>query len=84
MDDATTTWSPQITYRYDANQRAVMRRVGAGPERVLADDISAFQIRTAPTGQVVIVLECEEGAANRGTAASSRRVVRVTPRNRLQ
>lgn len=84
MDDATTRWSAPITYRFDAARRAVLRRVASGPERVLADGISAFEARVTPTGQVVVVVEVETGAVNRGTAVTTRRVARVTPRNRLQ
>mgnify|MGYP006908272658 CR=1 FL=1 len=84
VDDATTRWSPQITYRYDANRRAVLRQQGADAARTVAEGITDFQVRTTPTGQVVITVECEAGAANRGTGASTRRVVRITPRNRLQ
>lgn len=54
--DISPSWSPRVQYRVN-DRRQLVRRVAAGRERVVANDVDVFHVdQTNPDGTVVITL----------------------------
>ena len=73
-------WSEEIRYRWDATSREVLRRIGAGPERVIARDISTFTCAMNAEKQFICTVVCVRRIPG-GDTVSIRRTFRATPQN---
>ncbi len=81
---ATQRWSAPITYRWEPSTQRITREVEGLPSAVVAQGIRSFAVASTLDGPLAVTVEAASGTGSRGTEATHRRTVRITPRNALR